>query len=169
MKSLPQWLQSLIWWFLYTSVGQWLSCCFTGGWCYIDKNDKRYAATPEDYMISYDGDETALPDKGISRQRDSWSTWICVQLHLAYMQGGYLAIDTYDGRRMACLGWYIRPNEAVLFRVGHEPGKALFLTRIYRFARIPGIEFVYRFRKSDPVGEQISDAQRDLLINAKEL
>lgn len=121
-------MRRLFMWFLYTRLGQWLSLRITGGWCYIRQNDPRWlGAGIRSYVYKYPGDSQAAPDKGISEQRKTWTTWECLQMP-PDSYGGYLAIHTHKGHLIACLGQYLEPGSFVAFRVGYETGFATFIT-----------------------------------------
>lgn len=130
-KSIRRLLSVLFWWFLYTRFGQWLSTKVSGGWCYLDRFDSRFTVALLESRKLYAGSPSASPDRGISNQRNAWKTWIFAKAEddsyptkKAISADWYLAIDTHNDRRMACLGQKIRGDEVVRFRVGHEDGIA---------------------------------------------
>lgn len=133
-------------WFLSTRVGQLISCLITSGWCYLRKDDSYWRlVTSENERLKYAGDPNACPDRGISTQRNEWRTWICVRFPKNSPHGGYLAIDTHTGERIACLGKFIQPGEYVCFRVGHEAGATLFIHELLHSVEPAKPEFIHQW------------------------
>jgi len=111
-------MRALLWWFLYTRLGQWVSRRVTGGWCFVSKGDERFVVTDSTRALPYAGDPSAAPDKGISNQRNAWKTWILFRVPHAQAPR-FVAVDIYDGKRMACLGKG-SIGGVIAIRVGHE-------------------------------------------------
>jgi len=139
-------------WFLYTRIGQWISRLFSGGWCFIRKDDPRFVVTSDYQVLRYEGDSSVAPDRGIGNQRSAWKDWIVFAMPHASMFL-FVVIDIYNGQRMACF----KEGESGIFaiRAGHEAGtirigawRAHYGFPIGNAALQP--EFLARWREGEP-------------------
>lgn len=146
----PRWKDRCqVGWFVYTWLGQWLSRLLNKGWCFIRKDDPRFIVSV--LRLDYDGDSSAAPDDGSSSQVRKWKDWVLFKVPTYVYRNGFVVIDIYDGRRLAC---FYKSKKSLVFaiRAGHEPG-------VIRLG-IPascdggdhfgGPEFLARWREGEP-------------------
>jgi hypothetical protein len=136
--------------FLYTRFGQWLSILFSG-WCLIRKDDPRFVVTHDDYVLRYDGDPSAVPDKGISNQRNAWKDWVTFRISPDAYYSRFVVIDTYAGQRMAC--FKKSKSRAFAIRAGYEAGTIRIGTRAGNYASGDNElrpQFLVRWRDDQP-------------------
>lgn len=116
----------------------------TNGWAIVRKDDPRFFVSD---VWSFVG--VKVPPTKITTRRSRWKTWMVLELQPDSPKS-YLAIDTFTGRRLACLGHAVRPGQMIAFRVGHEPGKIVFLVPIEGGElEIPQVLFVDRLEEPD--------------------
>ena len=123
--------------FLLTKLGQWLSRKVSGGWCFVkfDEDQDRVVKIKKDLFaeehsfivkgpIFYEGDPSALPDQGISNQRNNWKKWLVFELPTVPLIPR-LYIDTYNARKL-CFCDIKKEDKFMAIRIGHEPGTVAF-------------------------------------------
>ncbi|MDO9509941.1 MAG: hypothetical protein Q7J14_01480 [Candidatus Magasanikbacteria bacterium] len=108
--------------FLCTRIVQFLSKQITGGWCFVSKNDPRFIISKG--QLFYEGDPLAIPDRGISNQREEWKKWLIFRLP-SFPLVSLVFIDIYNGRR---IGYFSISNsdKIMAIRVGYERGIIVF-------------------------------------------
>lgn len=114
------WKELVMTWFLYTWFGKWLSRLFSGGWCFIRKDDSRFVVTCDDNVLRYEGDPSAAPDRGVGNQRKAWKDWVIFQMTQRTYYPRFVVIDIYSGLRMVCSK--ACESRTFAIRAGHEAG-----------------------------------------------
>ena len=124
-------------WFLTLRPVQWLLVVvlrrFTGGWCFVRKNDRRFVTYGSTDVL---GDDRQRPTTMLMDRR-AWTLYAV--LKNVGNHRAFLACDDFTGRRLACLRVALKPGGTAAVRIGKERASwRLLAIAIVRESRTEG-------------------------------